>query len=119
MPNAATTDTDARARLASELAQSKNRLVSDFKTLVTDAEALVRATGNYGGEGFAQARVKFEEQVEHLKDVMADAQSYAVEKGKQAAAVTDDYVHANPWQAIGIAAAIGVIAGILAGRRAS
>jgi ElaB/YqjD/DUF883 family membrane-anchored ribosome-binding protein len=31
--------------------------------------------------------------------------------------VTDDYVHENPWQAIGIAAAVGLVAGLLMNRR--
>ncbi len=32
-----------------------------------------------------------------------------MEKGRDAAILTDDYVHENPWQAIGIGAAIGFL----------
>ena len=40
-----------------------------------------------------------------------------LEKTKQAARATDDYVHDNPWQAVGVAAAIGLALGVLIGRR--
>jgi ElaB/YqjD/DUF883 family membrane-anchored ribosome-binding protein len=48
---------------------------------------------------------------------MADAQDIVVEKSKAAAKVTDEYVHDNPWRAIGAAAGIGLVIGLLIGRR--
>jgi ElaB/YqjD/DUF883 family membrane-anchored ribosome-binding protein len=110
---------ETRARLAADLAESKSRLASDFKTLLTDAEALLRATGSYGGEGLAQARVKFDEQLAQLKEKLASTQSYTMEKCKDAAAATDEYVRSSPWQSVGIAAAIGLVAGVLFGRSGS
>ena len=47
----------------------------------------------------------------------ADVQVVVVEKGKQAARVTDDYVHEHPWAAIGIAAGVGVLVGLLVNRK--
>jgi len=40
-----------------------------------------------------------------------------VDRARVYARVTDDYVHDNPWQAIGIAAAVGFVAGLLMNRR--
>lgn len=105
------------SRLASDLAQSKDRLASDFKSLVNDAEELLRTAGSYSGEGFAQARAKFEQRLSDLKGTMADAQSAAFDKYKQAAETTDRYVRDNPWQAIGVAAAVGILIGFLTTRR--
>ncbi|MDQ1316092.1 MAG: hypothetical protein QG662_2201, partial [Pseudomonadota bacterium] len=36
---------------------------------------------------------------------------------KAAAKATDEYVHVHPWQAIGVAASVGVVIGLLIGRR--
>jgi ElaB/YqjD/DUF883 family membrane-anchored ribosome-binding protein len=41
----------------------------------------------------------------------------AVEKGKEAAHTTDEFVHEHPWKAVGIAAGVGLIVGLLIGRR--
>jgi ElaB/YqjD/DUF883 family membrane-anchored ribosome-binding protein len=48
---------------------------------------------------------------------MADAQSNALARTKVAAKASDVYVHDNPWWFIGIAAGVGVIVGLLTGRR--
>ena len=52
-----------------------------------------------------------------LVDEFAADLAEAEEMLKRAARVTDDYVHDNPWQAIGIAAAVGVLVGLLMNRR--
>ncbi|MGZ8262287.1 MAG: DUF883 family protein [Methylotenera sp.] len=96
---------------------TKEQLISDFKVVVADAEALLKATANQGGEAFATLRTKAEESLAVAKAKMADAQDTLVEKSRAAARVTDDYVHDNPWQAIGVAAGIGLVVGLLIGRR--
>ena len=41
----------------------------------------------------------------------------AIETTKTAVRATDNYVHENPWRAIGIAVGIGVVIGLLLNRR--
>jgi ElaB/YqjD/DUF883 family membrane-anchored ribosome-binding protein len=48
---------------------------------------------------------------------LAEAQATVVEKVKVAAKTTDDYVHDNPWNAVGVATAIGLAIGVLISRR--
>jgi ElaB/YqjD/DUF883 family membrane-anchored ribosome-binding protein len=48
---------------------------------------------------------------------LADAEELVIQSSKQAARVTDDFVHENPWRAVGIGAGIGLIFGLLIGRR--
>jgi len=38
-------------------------------------------------------------------------------KTKAATKATDVYVHENPWRSVGMAASIGVVVGLLIGRR--
>jgi ElaB/YqjD/DUF883 family membrane-anchored ribosome-binding protein len=49
--------------------------------------------------------------------LLSSVTSAAVQVGKAAAKVTDVYVHDNPWRSIGVAAAVGLVVGLLAGRR--
>ncbi len=92
-------------------------LATGFKTVVADAEELLRATANYSGEGFAAAREKFKEKLEVAKGKLIDAQSIVTDKADQAAAVTEKYVAENPWKAIAIVGSVGVIIGMLVSRR--
>jgi ElaB/YqjD/DUF883 family membrane-anchored ribosome-binding protein len=48
---------------------------------------------------------------------MAEAQAALLVKTKEAARATDVYVHENPWRAIGAAAGVGLVIGLLIGRR--
>lgn len=96
---------------------SKEKLMEDLKVVVADAEDLLRATASQTGERIAAARSKAEESLRAAKVRLAEAQSSVVEKVKVAAKTTDDYVHENPWQAVGIAAAVGLVLGALISRR--
>lgn len=93
------------------------QLINDFKLVVADAEALLKATANSGGEKLAEARAKAEESLSIAKARLMDVQDEVLARTREAAKATDEYVHENPWQSIGIAASIGVVIGLLIGRR--
>lgn len=96
---------------------SKEQLVRDFKVLVADAEALLKATAGQSGEAVAAMRAKVNESLAVAKVKMTEAEQAALVKAKAAAEATDNYVHENPWQAVGIAAGVGLVIGLLIGRR--
>jgi ElaB/YqjD/DUF883 family membrane-anchored ribosome-binding protein len=48
---------------------------------------------------------------------MLHLQEAAVAKAKAAGHATDEFVHDNPWQSIGIAAGVGLVLGLLVSRR--
>jgi len=96
---------------------NKDQLMNDFKVVVADAEALLKATANSGGEKLAEVRAKAEESLSIAKARLIDVQDEVLARTKEAAKATDEYVHENPWQSIGIAASVGVVIGLLIGRR--
>lgn len=96
---------------------NEGQLITDFKAVVADAEALLAATANQGGEKVAEIRSKVESSLMNAKARMAEAQVALIAKTKEAAKATDEYVHENPWKAVGLAAAVGVVIGLLISRR--
>ena len=96
---------------------SKEKLVADLKVVVADAEELLRATAAQAGEKVSAARERIQTSLASAKVKLTEAERALVEKTKQAAKVTDEYVHDNPWQAVGIAAMVGLVLGILISRR--
>jgi len=96
---------------------TKEQLIHDFKVVVSDAEALLKATAGQGGEAMAAMRSKVEASLATAKAKMSDAELALIARTKAAAKATDEYVHIHPWQSIGIAASIGVVVGLLIGRR--
>lgn len=93
------------------------KLQEDLRTVVADAEELLKATASQTGERIMAARAKVEESLKAAKARLAEAQAAVAARTRAAAKATDDYVRANPWKAVGIAAAVGFVLGILATRR--
>ena len=92
---------------------AKEKLVGDLKTLIGDAEELLKASATQAGEKFSVARQKIEQSLVEGKKSLADAEKLLVKKSKEAADIADDYVRENPWGAVGIAAGIGLVLGLL------
>jgi ElaB/YqjD/DUF883 family membrane-anchored ribosome-binding protein len=92
---------------------STEKLVNDLKTLIGDAEELLKATTSQAGEKIAVARQKIEQSLIEGKKALADAEQVVVNKSKEAAEIADDYIRENPWAAVGIAAGVGLVFGLL------
>ena len=95
---------------------SKEKLIQDLRVVVSDAEELLRATASQAGEKVSAARERIQENLAVAKEHLAVAQQRVAEKTRQAARVTDEYVHENPWRAVGIGAGAGLIVGLLISR---
>jgi ElaB/YqjD/DUF883 family membrane-anchored ribosome-binding protein len=96
---------------------SKEKLVTDLKVLVGDTEELLKATAGQAGEKITIARERIQASLAVYKDKLIDAEQALREKTKEAARATDEYVHDHPWQAVGVAAGVGFLLGLLVSRR--
>jgi ElaB/YqjD/DUF883 family membrane-anchored ribosome-binding protein len=93
------------------------QLVSNIKNLVNDTEELVRATASQAGEKIVDLRNRTQEAVSKLKPQLEKFEAAAVDRAKTTVTATDAYIHENPWTAIGVSAGIGLVIGLLIGRR--
>ena len=96
---------------------AKEKLAADFRLVMEDIDALMRATAAQAEGDIKALRLRISERLEDAKALAADAQVEAVARAKEAARVTDDFVREHPWQSIGAAAALGLALGVLIGRR--
>lgn len=96
---------------------SGQKLVADLKVLVADSEELLRATSNQAGEKIAAARERIQASLANTKTKVVEAERVLLDKTKHATHATDEYVHEHPWRAVGIAAVLGLVVGILVSRR--
>ncbi len=95
---------------------SKDKLLQDLRSVVSGAEELLRATASQTGEKVSAARERIEENLADAKERLVIAERALREKTKEAATATDEYVRDNPWQAVGIAAGVGILIGMLISR---
>ncbi|HLA35756.1 MAG TPA: DUF883 family protein [Rhodocyclaceae bacterium] len=96
---------------------SKDKLIADLKLVLADAEELLRATADQAGDKLADIRTRTADRIAGVKLKLAEAEAAVLERAKQAGRAADEYVQENPWRSVGIAAAIGLVVGLLMGRR--
>ena len=92
---------------------ANERLTSDLKTVVHDAEELMKATAGQAGEKATQARSRLSAALESAK---ATCQRWE-ERTVAAAKATDKTIRAHPYESIGIAIGLGLLVGVLVARK--
>lgn len=99
--------------LADELVAPKEKLMAELQLMVADAEELLNATANQTGEIAAQARTRIQNSLKVVKGRLHAAETSLLLHTREGVKAADQYVHANPWQSIGISACAGIIVGML------
>lgn len=88
--------------LRSDTDSRKDKLVAELSEVVAKAEDLLREAGS-----------EVEDRLGSAKATLAEAGAAVSGKAKHAADVTDEYVRANPWKVLAVAAAAGALIGIV------
>ena len=95
----------------------QQQLVSDMKSVIADAEDMLHATADQAGEKVASLRARIQDRLQGARACLREAETVLVDKTRAAARATDVYVHESPWTAIGVAAGVGLLVGLILGRR--
>ena len=103
--------------MATTLQPSKDKIVDDLKSLISDAEELLKLTADQQGGKLDDLRARINGRVAVARARLADAEAAVAATGKKAVRATDDYVHENPWQSVGVAAGVAFLLGLLVSRR--
>jgi ElaB/YqjD/DUF883 family membrane-anchored ribosome-binding protein len=103
----------AMSQITTEVTREK--LLQDFNMVVAETEQLLKAAATAGGDKAAVWRESVEQKLKVARDKLVELEDAAIDKTKEAAAAADNYVHDNPWQAIGITAGVGVAVGLAIG----
>lgn len=96
---------------------NKERLIQDIKVVIHDAEAVLKETAGDLGEKAVAARGRLQEGLKVARERLVALEKSVVEKTKQAAQVTDQYVKENPYKTAAFCFGVGVLVGILLRRR--
>ena len=94
--------------------QSPKDLLNDLHALVAEAEQMMGASASEHTEDAINAlRTRFDAAQERLGVLYAGAKKNIVAGAK----CTDTAIRANPYQSLAIAAGVGLLVGVLVGRR--
>ena len=92
-------------------------LIGDFKALMADAEDLIKATASHEDSPLSSIRSKALDTLNNAKESLSSVEGTLTEKAKVVAEGADEFVHRNPWEAVGVAAGLGLLIGLFIRRR--
>ena len=90
---------------------------SEMEGFITDVEDLVTGIGDTASPEVKRLKAKVKGALDTAKKAFSDGVDTAQDQASRAFSAGDDYVHEQPWQAIAIAASVGLVIGFLAARR--
>ncbi len=94
---------------------TKKKLINDLKEVVNDAEELLKkAAFDQTREWVATAQAKAKKSLAAANDWIAEEEGALTAKARSTAKAAEDYVQANTWKILGMAAMAGVVVGLLA-----
>lgn len=96
---------------------TKEKLIADLKTVLGDADELLRLTANQAGEKIGEVRARVQDNIAAARVKLAEIEDAVIDRTKAMARSTDDFVHENPWKSVGVAAGIAFLLGLVIGRR--
>ena len=89
----------------------------EMSTLMADVQDLLGRVAHVADPEIARLRIKVGRALTSAKKVLADGTDQVQRQAKNAMTAGDGYVREQPWQAVGIAAAAGLLVGFLVARR--
>ena len=95
----------------------KNAASAEIQSLIADVEDLVARIADLKDADVVRVRSQVLRAVGNAKESLAESADSFRRQAQQAARTADDFVHDSPWQAVGVAALVGAVVGILATRR--
>jgi ElaB/YqjD/DUF883 family membrane-anchored ribosome-binding protein len=91
-------------------------ITQEFQNFVADMEDLIESSTSLTGEDLARAKAKLHARVAAARAVVEEMPGALSDQARDTLKAADSYVRGQPWQAIGITAAVGVLVGFLLGR---
>ena len=90
---------------------------TDLRSLLRDAQDLFREATSSTGMKADDLRERGLELLDTALVKAQDLQSVALDTSKEVVDTADSYVKDNPWRAVAISAGVGVVLGMMIGRR--
>ncbi|MGM9489190.1 DUF883 family protein [Ideonella sp. YS5] len=95
----------------------KQGLAQSLRRMIDEADGLLKSAARSGDEAFDSMRDQFTDQVQQMRSQLDQLEETAVYRARRAARAADHSVHEHPYGAMGVAAAVGLLVGVLIGRR--
>lgn len=100
-----------------DIRDKEEEFVERVKQSLDEAERMLQQAAEATGDKAEELRESAMRSLRRTREGLHSTQDELMYRGRRAARVTDEYVHDNPWRAIGMAGLVGVLIGAIICRR--
>ncbi|GGY71912.1 hypothetical protein GCM10011613_16020 [Cellvibrio zantedeschiae] len=97
--------------------QSSEDVLKEFKSFLSDVEDLFHSTTSATGDDLVKAKSQLKQRISTAKETIGDAGDNIFKQARKTAAITNTYVHDQPWKVIGTGIALSFLLGFVLARR--
>ena len=102
---------------ASTIDKAQTSISNEFHNFIADIEDLVKQTTSLTGKDLEHAKDQLADRIASAKASVEDVGNDILDQARKSVTATNEYVHEQPWNAIGAGAFVGVLFGFLLARR--
>ena len=99
------------------MSKSPKIAAKELDKILVEARSLLNSAGDEAADQAGAVTARLKSALNQAQDRLSALGTDVSDRARKTAKATDEYVHANPWQAIGVGAAVGIVIGALAARR--
>ncbi len=96
---------------------NNDKLLSEFKALVTDTEQLLEHSVELTGDKAEELRGQINSSLQRARKALSSTEQALLERGKEALNSSEEYVREHPLQSLAIGAGVGFLLGLLVSKR--
>jgi len=111
------TNSTTTKNVSAQVDKATSNIANEFNNFVADVEDLIKATTHLTGEDLTKAKAKLSERIAIAKESASEIGESLANRARKTAETTNTYVHEQPWNAVGVGAAFGLVVGYLLARR--
>jgi ElaB/YqjD/DUF883 family membrane-anchored ribosome-binding protein len=104
-------------KINSSMTETNSTQSSELHNLLADIEDLIKNQTSLTGEDLSHAKDALGKRITAAREYLDEIGKELTERTRYAVKTTDNYVHDNPWQAIGFGAVLGILVGVVVARR--
>jgi ElaB/YqjD/DUF883 family membrane-anchored ribosome-binding protein len=108
---------DAVSDSQSASGAARDKLMSELKNAIGEAETWLKDAASQESIVPSETRERFDDTLRTARSDLRKLEDSLIARSRGAAQATNVYVHDNPWKAVSLGAALGVIVGMLIARR--
>ncbi len=100
-----------------QIQDASSDIANEFKSFVCEIEDLIKSSSAFTGDELSKTKEQLNKHIKKARNSLDAASGNILQNARRTAALTNQYVHQQPWTVVGTSAALSFLVGYLLASR--